>query len=293
MRNILKETFVILNRNLWLLFLLMTVSYVGMIYFGILRGVANTFVELIIGAVTLMFIAVAGVAGFFNTLRATVDSQDLSDEEVSKLDLLKAFPKGVSEYFFPAFGVILIYSIVVILMFMTVIYVGKHVIGMFSFTAEDLSKALTSVEALSEFQKSIQPDDLAKLSKWHLLYVGFTSLMTYLLIYWLPEVFYNTKNALFAFFKAVQKAIMSPFRTLKLFCLVVLVNILTSVVMTLMLPFPLVFFLAYFVYFYGLLYVLMLIFNYYKREFSIPVVAAELVEEDTEVAEKDEQSDEE
>lgn len=163
---------------------------------------------------------------------------------------------------------------------------------MFSFTAEDLSKALTSVEALSEFQKSIQPDDLAKLSKWHLLYVGFTSLMTYLLIYWLPEVFYNTKNALLAFFKAVQKAIMSPFRTLKLFCLVVLVNILTSVVMTLMLPFPLVFFLAYFVYFYGLLYVLMLIFNYYKREFTVPVVEAELVEDITEVTEDDEQSGE-
>lgn len=64
MRNILKETFSILNRNLWLLFLFMTISYIGVIYFSIIRAAAHTPVQMLVAGVTLLFIAVAGVAGF-------------------------------------------------------------------------------------------------------------------------------------------------------------------------------------------------------------------------------------
>ncbi len=287
MGKILKETFNILNRNLWLLFLFMTVSYVGLIYFGIIRSAANSVPELAIGVVTLLFIAVAGVAGFFHTMRSTVDSA-YSNEDISNFDLLKTFPKGVSAYFFPALGLILIYLLITFLMFNLAIVIGKNLIGMFSFSPEDLTKAFNSVETLVEFQKNISPEDLAKLSKWHLLYMVVTSIMTYLLIFWLPETFYNTKNPLLSLFRAVKKVLLNPLKTLQLFVIIILINVAVSLVMALLLPFPILMFLVYFVYFYGLLYVFMLIFNVYREKFVIREVTAELVEEETEDDAQDE-----
>lgn len=282
MRNILKETFSILNRNLWLLFLFMTISYIGVIYFSIIRAAAHTPVQMIIAGITLLFIAVAGVAGFFNTLRSTIDSEYKNDKsaDYNNFELLKTFPKGVAEYFLPALGIILLYMLITFLMFNIAVFIGSKLIGMFSFTPEDLTKALGSMEALTAFQKNISPDDMAKLSKWHLLYMVLTSIMTYLLIYWLPETFYNTKNSLLALFRAVKKALTKPFDTLKLFVTVMLINIITSILMALLLPVPVLMFLVYFVYFYGLIYILMLIFNYYRERFVIPEFTAELVEED-------------
>ncbi len=284
MGKILKETFAILNKNLWLLFLFMTISYIGVIYFSIIRAAAHTPVEMIIAGVTLLFIAVAGVAGFFNTLRSTLDLEYnvVKREDFSGFELLKTFPRGVSDYFLPALGIILIYLLITFLMFNVAILIGSKLIGMFSFSPEDLTKAMSSMEALAEFQKNISPEDMAKLSKWHLLYMLITSIMTYFLIYWLPETFYNTKNSILALFRAVKKVLMNPLHTLQLFVVIILINILTSVLMAVLLPIPVLMFLVYFIYFYGLVFVLMLIFNYYREKFVIREFIAEVVEEEPE-----------
>ncbi|MCM1009375.1 MAG: hypothetical protein NC390_00670 [Fusobacterium sp.] len=284
MGKILKETFAILNKNLWLLFLFMTISYIGVIYFSIIRAAAHTPVELIIAGVTLLFIAVAGVAGFFNTLRSTLDLEYnvVKREDFSGFELIKTFPRGVSEYFLPALGIILLYLVITFLMFNAAILFGSKLIGMFSFSPEDLTKAFSSMETLAEFQKNISPEDMAKLSKWHLLYMLITSIMTYLLIYWLPETFYNTKNSALALFRGIKKVIMHPLTTLQLFAVIILINVLTSVLMAVLLPIPVLMFLVYFIYFYGLVFILMLIFNFYREKFVIREFIAEVVEEEPE-----------
>lgn len=262
----LKETFAILNKNLWLLFLFMTISYVGLIYFSVLRASANSALQITIGLVTLLFIVVAGVAGFFHTLRSTVDAET-SNNETPRLELLKAFPKGVSEYFLPALGLILIYLILTTLVFSGAVLLGKTLIGTFSFSPEDLGKAMSSVEALSEFQKNVSTEDLLKLSKWHLLYLALSAIMTYLLIYWLPETFYKTKNPVLSLWRAVKKVVFNPLRTLQLLVTLVIINIITSLIMALFMPVQILAFLVYFVYFYGLLYIFILTFNFYRNKF--------------------------
>lgn len=284
MGKILKETFAILNKNLWLLFLFMTISYIGVIYFSIIRAAAHTAAELIIAGVTLLFIAVAGVAGFFNTLRSTLDLEynAVKREDFSGFELLKTFPRGVSDYFLPALGIVLLYLVITFLMFNAAILIGSKLIGMFSFSPEELTKAFSSMETLVEFQKNISPEDMAKLSKWHLLYIVITSIMTYLLIYWLPETFYNTKNSVLALFRGIKKVFTHPFTTLQLFAVIILINILTSVLMAVLLPVPVLMFLVYFIYFYGLVFILMLIFNFYRENFVIREFIAEVVEEEPE-----------
>ncbi len=292
MIKILKETFAILNRNFWLLFLFMTVCYLGLVYFSILKASANTLVQLSVGMLTLLFIVVAGVAGLFNSMRATIDAE-VSTEEKPRSELLKSFPKGVSAYFLSAFGIVAIYLIISLLAFGLALIIGKNLIGTFSFTPEDLSKALASVEALAEFQKNIPAEDLIKLSKWHLLYLLMSSVLTYLLIYWLPEIFYKTKNSLLALFLAVKKVFLNPLKTLQLFATIVLINIVTSLVMAVMMPIPILTFLVYIVYFYGFLYILLLTFNFYRNTFVEPekVFIAEAVEEEVEEEENDQQEE--
>ncbi len=263
MIKILKETFAILNKNLWLLFLFMTISYIGLIYFSVLRASAHNTFQITVGIITLLFIVVAGVAGFFHTLRSTIDAED----KTPRLELLKTFPKGVSEYFLPALGIIVIYLIITTLAFSAAMFIGKALIGTFSFTPEELGKAMGSVESLAEFQKNVSPDDLLKLSQWHLLYLVLSSILTYLLIYWLPETFYQTKNSILSLWRAVKKVIFNPLQTLLLLITLVLINILTSVIMALFMPVPILTFLVYFVYFYGLLYILILTFNFYRNKF--------------------------
>ena len=287
MIKILKETFAILNKNLWLLFLFMTISYIGLVYFSVLRATAHNTTQITIGIVTLLFIVVAGVAGFFHTLRSTVDAE-MTNDETPRLELLKSFPKGVSEYFLPAFGIIVIYLIITTLVFSAAMLIGKNLIGTFSFTPEELGKAMGSVEALAEFQKNVSPEDLLKLSKWHLLYLTLSSILTYLLIYWLPETFYKTKNSVLSLWRAVKKVVLNPLITLQLLITLVLINIITSVIMALFMPIPVLTFLVYFVYFYGLLYILILTFNIYRNKF----VETEKIYIAEEVAEEEDEQEE-
>ena len=166
--------------------------------------------------------------------------------------------------------------------------IGKNLIGTFSFTPEELGKAMGSVEALAEFQKNVSPEDLLKLSKWHLLYLTLSSILTYLLIYWLPETFYKTKNSVLSLWRAVKKVVLNPLITLQLLITLVLINIITSVIMALFMPIPVLTFLVYFVYFYGLLYILILTFNFYRNKF----VETEKIYIAEEVAEEEDEQEE-
>jgi len=266
MVKILKETMSIINKNLWLLFLFMTISYLALVYFSILKNSANSLFFVVFGLITLFLIAVVGVAGFFNTLKSTIFSY-YKDKDEENIDLIKSFPKGVAEYFFSAFGIIVIYFISTMLMFGFIYVLGTKFIGTFSFSLNELSEALVSTEKMAEFTKNLSLDDFSILTNWYFLYVAVTSVFTYLLLFWLPETFYNTKNSLISFVKAVGKSFFNPAKTLKLFFTIVLINIFSSVLMSLMLPIPILSLFVYFVYFYSLLYVITLIFNYYRYMF--------------------------
>lgn len=284
MIKILKETFAILNKNLWLLFLFMTISYVGLIYFIILRNSADSMLQISIGLVTLLFIAVAGVAGFFHTMHSTIEAE-YSTEESHRFELLKTFPKGVSEYIFSAFGIIILYILISSTVFGLALIIGKNLIGLFTFTPDELAKAMTSTETLTEFIKTITPEDLVKLSKWHLLYLAMSSILAFLLLYWLPETFYKTKNSFLSLFYAIKKVVLNPLATLHLFLTITLINIGTSLIITVLAPFPIMSFFVYFLYFYNLLYVFLLSFNFYRAKFvvnELPVIVEEEKEKENE-----------
>lgn len=274
MGKILKETMTIINKNLWLLFLFMTVSYFGLVYFSMLKASANTLPKMLFGLVTLFLIIIVGIAGFFSTLKATVDTEtSASDKE--NIEVIRAFPKGVAEYFGSSCGIIFIYMFISALMLLITYFIGMKFVGMFSFSMKEFSDALINMETLTNFMHSISVEDFVKLTKWHMIYVGISSLFTYLLLYWLPETFYSTKNPILSLFFAVKKSILNPLKTLALFFTIVLINFAISILISLMLPIPILSLFVYFVYFYGLLFIMTLMFNYYRVNFIVKPVIVE------------------
>lgn len=266
MGKILKETMTIINKNLWLLFLFMTVSYFGLVYFSMLKASANSLPKMLFGVITLFLIVIVGIAGFFSTLRATVDAEtSVSDKE--NIEVIRAFPKGVAEYFGTSCGIIFIYMLISTLMFLITYFIGMKYVGMFSFSMKEFSDALINMETLTKFMNNISAEDFIKLTKWHMIYAGVSSLFTYLLLYWLPETFYATKNPFLSLFLAVKKSILNPLKTLVLFFTIVLINFAISISISLMLPVPILSLFIYFVYFYGLLSIMTLLFNYYRTNF--------------------------
>lgn len=289
MIKLLKDTFFILNRNFWLLFIFMTISYFCIVYFSILRSAANTPLEIIIGVITLLLLVTVGVAGFFFSLTSTINAE-YSEKLAPRIELLKTFPKGVSEYFLSALGIVLIYLLITSLVFGGTVLLGKYLIGDFSFSAKELANAMNSVEALNEFQKNIPVEDWVKLSKWHLLYLIVSSILTYLFIYWLPETFFKTKNPIVSLWGSLKKVFLNPIKTFKLFIALVIINIVTSLIMALIMPIPFLAFLVYLLYFYSFLYILLLTFVYYR---SIYVETTQAIVENTEKEEEINEGNEE
>ena len=274
MGKILKETFAIINKNLWLLFLFMTVSYFGLVYFSMLKAAADTLPKILFGLVTLFLIIIVGIAGFFHTLRTTIDVEtSVSDKE--NVEIIKAFPKGVADYFGTASGIVFIYMIISALMLWVTYLLGMKFVGMFSFSMKDFSDSLMSMDKLTNFMQSISVEDFFKLTKWHLIYVGTSSVVTFLLLYWLPETFYSIKNPFLSLFGAIKKSILNPLKTLGLFFTIVLINFAVSILMSIMLPIPILSLFIYFVYFYGLLFIMALTFNYYRTFFICKSVVVE------------------
>ena len=292
MGKILRETMTIINKNLWLLFLFMTVSYFGLVYFSMLKASANSLPKMLFGLVTLFLIIIVGIAGFFSTLRATVDVET-SVSERENFEIIRAFPKGVAEYFGASCGIVFIYMLISILVFLLTYFIGVKFVGMFSFSMKEFSDALVNMETLTNFMHSISVDDFIKLTKWHLIYVGISSLATYLLLYWLPETFYTTKNPFLSLFYSVKKTVLNPLKTLALFFTIVLINFLISISISLMLPVPILSLFVYFVYFYGLLFIMTLTFNYYRVLFvSKPILLEdgdEFIKENSENKNEDEE----
>lgn len=286
MGEILKKSFAAINSNFWLLFLFMTVCYLGIVYFGILQASVNKPIEIIVGLVTLFFITVAGVAGIFNTIKLTLDAHN-NKIDIAKMELLKSFPKGVSEYFFSAFGLVILYLFISFIYFGIFYTVGDIFIGKFSFSLDTLANSLSSPEAMVAFQNTLTPEDYSKLSKWYLLYFVSSSILTYCLLYWLPEMFYCTKNSLFALVKAVVKAVLHPIKTVILFFILMLINFCTSLIVMFVSAVPVLNILVYFIYFYSLLLTLIFIFNYYKFNFCDNLRSQEVINNDKNIAEDD------
>ncbi len=272
MLEYLKSALKITNEN-FIIVLPFVIFYILLnLYLGYTKYMLDTLLEAFIAILTITFMFAVFLAGWNYMVKKSVELSKkvfVFDEEAVKahLGLIKTFPTGVGKYFLSYVGVIFIFVLLLILISKVIFYFGINFIGKVDFSAEQITALTSSTKGLLDFVENLPPEQYIILAKWNMLLMAASFVFSYLLMFWMPEIVYKTKNPLIALFKGIVKLFKKPLKSLGLFLLITLINFVLSFVMTFTLLFPLLYFLFAAIYLYYIVYVIVLIFSYYENEF--------------------------
>ena len=191
------------------------------------------------------------------------------DEDRAKatMNLFKVIPYGIGKYFLSFIGLILIFLFIVSLAGTLVYKFGIHYIGNV-FTQDQITAALSSTEDMKLFIDSLTVEQLIKLNLWNFLIMGTTTLISFLIMFWIPEIIYSTINPFTALFKSMKKVFVKFPKSVALFIYLSILNIFVSFLSTFAILHPLLYLLVMVICFYFIIYVVVLVFSYYEKEFN-------------------------
>ena len=272
MLEFLKKALKITNEN-FIIVLPFVLFYILLnLYLGYTKYMLDTVLEALIAMLTITFMFAVFLAGWNYMVKKALELSQkvfVFDEEAVKahLGLIKTFPTGVGKYFLSFVGVVVIFVVLLILISQIIFYFGINFIGKVDFTLDQITALTSSTKGLLEFVENLPPEQYVILAKWNLLLMTASFVFSYLLMFWMPEIVYRTKNPLMALFKGIAKLFRKPLKSLGLFLLITFINFVLSFVMTFTLLLPILYFLFAAVYLYYIVYVIVLIFSYYENEF--------------------------
>ena len=273
MLKLFKNAFKLTNEGIILATPLIIFIWLITIYLTFAKGVVDTLPEAVSAVITLLCMVGAFCAGWFYMVKESIalsKKEFILDEDRAKeiLNLIKKIPAGIGKYFLSFIGMSLI-TLGIFAIFAICIYkLGMHFIGSIDFTAEQIKNAMSSPQDMKVFLDSLSIEQLYKLGNWNLLFMAASTLMSYMLMLWIPEIIYQTQNPLLALFKSIKKLFVKFGKSIALFVYLTLLNLVISFANTFSLLNPVIYMLMMIVYFYFLVYVIVLIFYYYDSEFN-------------------------
>lgn len=273
MLKLFKKAFKFTNEGIILAIPLIFFIWLISLYLAFARGVVDTYLEAFSAVLTLLCMVGAFCAGWFYMVKESIDTSKkdfILDEEKAKeiLNLIKKFPTGVGNYFISFLGLSLIMLILFALFAAGIYKIGMHFIGSIDFTTEQLKDAMTSAQDMKIFLDSLSMEQLYKLANWNMLFLAASTIMSYLLMLWVPEIIYRTQNPVFALFYSIKKLFCKFWQSIGLFAYLTILNIVISFANTFALIHPIIYMMLMVIYFYFLVYVVVLIFSYYDASFN-------------------------
>ena len=246
---------------MWLLFF----------YFAFSSTVVTNLPELILAFVTVLFMSGAFLSGWLYTISKGIEVSHgvyVLDKDRSQaiMNLFKLIPRGIGKYFLSFIGMLLIFMIGVYVLYLLVDWVGINLIGDI-YTPEQITNALSSTEDMKAFVDSLSLEQLWKLNLWNILIMVATTLFSFCIMLWAPEIIYSTVNPLKALFRGAKKAFLTFKKSSILFIYLTILNIGTSYLSTFSLRHPMLYLLIMVILFYYIIYVVVLVFSYYVSEF--------------------------
>lgn len=273
MLKLFKNAFKLTNEGIILATPLILFIWLITIYLSFAKQVVDTIPEALSAIITLLCMVGAFCAGWFYMVKESIElskKEFVMDNDRAKevLNLTKKIPAGIGNYFLSFVGMSLLSFIIFALFGIGIYKIGMHFIGSIDFTAEQIRSAMASPQDMKTFLDSLSIEQLYKLGNWNLLFMAATTLMSFLLMLWVPEIIYQTKNPLLALFNSIKKLFVKFGKSLALFIYLTILNLVISFANTFSILHPIVYMLMMIVYFYFLVYVIVLIFSYYDREFN-------------------------
>lgn len=273
MLKLFRDTIKVTNDNIILATPLIVFMWLLSLYLGFSKSSVTSVPLLILFFTTVLFMTGAFFSGWFYMVKEAINLSKqvfVLDEDKSKavFNLLKIFPAGIGQYFLSFLGLIFISLVIMSFSGFISYHLGMALIGNLDLNVEQLKGILSSTVDMKTFLDSLTFEQLLKLNNWNMLILAFTSLISFLLMLWIPELVYKTKNPLIALFKSVVKIFKKPWKAVKLFIFMSVLNFVLSFISTFSILNPILYFIMLIIYFYFLVYLVVLIFSYYDREFE-------------------------
>ncbi len=272
MFKLYKDAFKTANDCIILAIPLVLFMWILSFYFAFSNAVVNVPAEMILAFVTVLFMSGAFLSGWFYMVQKAIEVSKqvyVMDEDRAKatMNLFKEIPYGIGKYFLSFIGLILIFLFLISLAGAFVYQFGINYIGNV-FTQEQIATALASTEDMKIFIDSLTVEQLLKLNLWNLLIMGTTTVLSFLLMLWVPEIIYSTINPITALFKSIKKVFVKFPKSVALFIYLSILNIIVSFLSTFAILHPLLYLFVMVACFYFIIYFVVLVFCFYEREFS-------------------------
>lgn len=258
----MKNVFELTNKNIILLTPLLLYSLFSSVYLAVstLGGKAL----MMIFALMLFFVmTTAFTAGWFYVIKIMVI--DSSNELKS---ILKDFVSGIGEYILPSLGLLTNVLLISLLALGISYKLGMVLIGDVGFSMETLAKAMESTATLKAFISSLSMEELTKLSYWNTLLLAVMALVYFVLILYLPAMFFESKNPFKALFISTKRLFSKKFfKTVGIYLLIFIVNFIISLLSAILVGIPVLHFVVTLANFYFITAVSIGIFYYYYNSF--------------------------
>ena len=273
MGKLFLDTVKITNDNIILAPPLILFMWILGLYIDFARQTVNSLPLFFLSALTVLVMTAAFFAAWFYMVKKAVKLYHEifvldSDRAKAVLNLLKKIPDGIGKYFLSYLGMIILSVVIIGIVGMGVFHLGMHFIGGLNLDPAQLKNIFSSAVDMKAFLDSLSFEQLIKLYNWNLLFLAVTSLVSFFCMLWIPEIVYQNKNPLAALFSSVKKIFQKPWKAVKLFVFMSVLNFVLSFINTFSIINPVLYFLMMILYFYFLVYLVMLIFVYYDREFE-------------------------
>lgn len=219
---------------------------------------------LLITVFLLFLMCSAFTAGWGSMLKSASTDKEPKEPNL----IIKDFTSGVGEYFLSACGLIFIAFIINAAILGLTYIVGLHFIGDLGISADSLSKAMTDTESVKTFLLSLSKEQIIKLNMWNLLILTVLSGTYFILMFYYPALFFETKNPLKALWVSLCKLFSKKFfSNLGIYMLIFTANFFISIFSALFAGNMIMNFIMTLINFYFISLVAIGIFYYYNETF--------------------------
>ena len=277
MFKLYKQAFKATNEGIVLTIPLTLFWWLITLYIDYSKSVVDTIPEVVLSAVTMVFMASAFCAGWFYMVKKCVrfSAKDFimdDDKKSESIKLLKALPQGIGKFFlhyvtvsilFVAIALIMVY-VIKILSFPYVKSINDILIN-YGLVSDTLTDVQTGLDKLSpEVIMSIFHQLLIPGLKLAAVVFAVPAIFSFLLMLWMPEIIYTHKNPFAAIFTSIKKLFKNFGKSLKLYIYITIIQMLISAIGPFSLLNMFMYMLMMIIYFYFIVYVVVLVFMYYE-----------------------------
>ena len=241
-------------------------------YFNFLRETVNNVPKLVFSAVTCWIMLGGLMSAWFYMLKKTLllsDKVFLFDKDRGKelLRIIYSFPKGIGKYFLSFLGVILLSIILYGTCCSVITYIITNFVGRLDINFINSKHMLISMTEFVNTVRGFSKNELIVFNFWYLAQIAGITILSFVLMFWIPEILYKTLNPFKALYKSLKKLLKTFSGSLFLFVYLSIIYLIISIINTLLITHPLFYILILIQFYYFVMYALTSIFTYYEWEF--------------------------